>query len=158
MAARSPRRPRCSTWWARAAADAPRSSSACEARSCAPSRQAAGRRLVDRPAYERVPEAEAARDVGGADQIEPQQLVELVDRRSRLGRRRGGRELRIERVAGDRGALAAARRAPAESRPSSSVSAAATVRGTSHARRERRAGGRRHGAADARRERASCSR
>ena len=48
---------------------------------------AAGRGLVDRAPNERMPEAEAPRHVGGANEIEPQELVDRVHRR-RLGRRR----------------------------------------------------------------------
>ena len=66
---------------------------------------AAGHRLVDRAADERMPEAEAPRNVRLADEIQAQQLVERVDR-CRLGGSGGrGRQLGIERVARDGGAL-----------------------------------------------------
>ena len=62
----------------------------------------AGRRLVDRPSNERMPEAKAARHLGLANEVELQQLVQRLERR-RLGSRRGGRgELGLERVAGYR--------------------------------------------------------
>ena len=63
---------------------------------------AAGRRLVDRPSNERMPEAKAARHLGLANEVELQQLVQGLERR-RLGGRRGGRgQLGLERVAGYR--------------------------------------------------------
>ena len=65
----------------------------------------ARRRLVDRPPDQRVPKAKAAGDVGLADEVESQQLVQRVERRG-LGNRRGGRrKLGLERVAGHRSAL-----------------------------------------------------
>jgi hypothetical protein len=42
----------------------------------------ARRGLVHRAAHEGVPEAEAAGNVGGPDQIEPQKLVDCVHRLS----------------------------------------------------------------------------
>ena len=63
---------------------------------------AAGRRLVDRPPDERMPEAKAARHLGLPNEVELQQLVQGLERR-RLGGRRGGRgQLGFERVAGYR--------------------------------------------------------
>ena len=62
----------------------------------------AGRRLVDRPSNERVPEAEAAGHLGLANEVEPQQLVEGLERRRLGDRRGGGRKLGLERVAGHR--------------------------------------------------------
>ena len=65
---------------------------------------AAERGRVDGRAHERVPEAEAARDVGVADEVAAQELVERVDRVP-LGHRGGDRgQLGLERVARDRGA------------------------------------------------------
>ncbi len=64
-----------------------------------PKPPAAGGGLVDRAPDERVPEAEASRHVGGANEIELQELVDRVHRR-RLGRRgRGRRQLGLERIA-----------------------------------------------------------
>ena len=113
--ATAPRRlPRadCSTWCARAVAPAPRAASASALRSCAPSRQRAGRGLVDGTAHERMPEAEAPRHVGRADEVETQQLVERIERRGVARGRGRRRELGLERVAGHGRALehAAARR------------------------------------------------
>ena len=52
-----------------------------------------------------MPEAEPPRHVGGADDVQPEQLVERVERR-RLGRARSRRgELGIERIAGHGRAL-----------------------------------------------------
>ena len=74
---------------------------------------AAGRGLVDRPADQRMAEAEAPRDVGGADQVEREQIVERVDRR-RLAPTPAAAagEIGVERVAGHGSALehAASRR------------------------------------------------
>ena len=62
----------------------------------------AGRRLVERPSNERMPEAKAARHLGLTNEVELQQFVQSLERR-RLGSRRGGRgELGLERVAGYR--------------------------------------------------------
>jgi hypothetical protein len=60
-----------------------------------------GRGLVDRAADERVPEAEASGHLGGAKEIELQELVDGVHRRrlGRSGRRR--RELELEWIARD---------------------------------------------------------
>ena len=82
---------------------------------------AAGRRLVDRPADERMPEAEAARDVGRADEVGAQQLVERVQRcvlaRSRPRPRRApGRTARRRRRRP--GARAARRRSAVRAPPS----------------------------------------
>ncbi len=63
---------------------------------------ASGRGLVHRPADERVAEAEAARDVGGANEVAAQELVERVDGRRLVDVRRGRHQLGLERVAGDR--------------------------------------------------------
>ena len=81
-AATSPSRAERSTWWARAAAVAPRAASASAHRSWAPSRQPPARGLVDRAPDERVPEAKAPRHVGAANEIEPQELVDRVHRRT----------------------------------------------------------------------------
>ena len=91
---------------------------------------AAGRRLVHGAAHERMAEAEAARHVGRAHEVEPQQLVERGDRRCVGHAGRGRRELGVERVAGDRRALEHEARRRATSRASSSASAAATRCGT----------------------------
>ena len=63
---------------------------------------AAGRRLVDRPADERMPEAKAARHLGLSNEVELQQLVQRLERRRLGGRRGGGGKLGFERVAGYR--------------------------------------------------------
>jgi transposase len=66
---------------------------------------AARRGLVDRPAHERMAEAEAPRDRGRAHEVEREQAVErgqAVGHRE-LGDRR--REVGLERLAGDRGSL-----------------------------------------------------
>ena len=76
-----------------------------------PESPATGRGLIDRPAHERVAEAEAPRHVGVANEVAAQQLVQCVHRR-RLGHaRRGGRQLRLEGIARDRRALEDAARA-----------------------------------------------
>ena len=90
---------------------------------------AAGRGLVDRAAHERVPEAEAARHVRGADEVAAQQLVERVHRRGL------GTPAAAAASSGSNGSPATAapsrtRRAPADRTASSSASAAATARGT----------------------------
>ena len=74
---------------------------------------AAGRAVVDGAAHERMAEAEAARHVRRAHEIEPQQLVERVERVGLVDVGRRGGELGRERVAGDRRALEHAARAPA---------------------------------------------
>ena len=129
----------CSTWWARAGADAPRAASASAQRVVRAEPPAAGRRLVDRAAHERVAEAEAAWHVGGADEVAAQQLVERLHRRglrdagrcggqlrARTGRRRRRRPRAPPAVAGQQRQLLAQRRArrrrarrrrPAESAP-----------------------------------------
>ena len=63
---------------------------------------AGSRRLVDGATYERMAEAEPSRDVGRAEEIDPEQLVERLHdgRLGQRGRRR--RELRLERVTGHR--------------------------------------------------------
>src|SRR2546423_14792617 len=66
---------------------------------------AAGHRLVDSAADEWMAEAEAARNVRLADEIQAQQLVESVDRRRLVGAGGRGREFGIERVSRDGGAL-----------------------------------------------------
>ena len=98
---------------------------------------AAGGRLVDRAPDERMPEAEAPRHVGGADEVELQELVDGVHRRS-------SREVAAAAAAssGSNGSPATAapsstRRAASDSSASSSLSAAATARRDSD-RRERR--------------------
>ena len=63
---------------------------------------AAGRRLVDRPPDERMPEAKAARHLGLPNEVELQQLVQGLERRRLGGRRGGGGQLGFERVAGYR--------------------------------------------------------
>ena len=66
---------------------------------------AAGRRLVDRAAHERVAKAEAAGHVRVADEVAAQQFVERLHRRP-FGDPGGGTgELELERVAGDRRAV-----------------------------------------------------
>src|SRR6266508_2283855 len=52
-----------------------------------------------------MPEAKPTGHVGLANEVEPQQLVQGLERRSLGGRRGGRRELGFERVAGDRRAL-----------------------------------------------------
>ena len=102
---------------------------------------AAGRALVDRPAHERVAEAEAARHVGGPDEAEREQLVDRLHRRRLVDARGGGGELGLERVARDRRALAAAVRVGRrEQRELLRSSAAATARGHADAASRRRAG------------------
>ena len=63
---------------------------------------AAGRRLVDRPPDERMPEAKAARHLGLPNEVELQQLVQGLEHRRLGGRCGGGSQLRLERVAGYR--------------------------------------------------------
>ncbi len=63
------------------------------------------RRLIDRPTHERMSEAEPARHVGLPNQIEPQELVDGVERRGRRTRRRRRRELGVEGVSGHCGTL-----------------------------------------------------
>ena len=65
----------------------------------------AGRGLVDRPAHERVTEAESPRYVRLSDEIALQQFVERRHR-GRLRQLRGGRgELELERIARHGGSL-----------------------------------------------------
>ena len=101
---------------------------------------AARRRLVDGAPNQRMAEAEAARHVRRADEVDREQLVESVDRRALVRRRRGGRQLGLERIARDGGALeheasavASARRAPERARPrrsrGTSTSASASFSG-----------------------------
>lgn len=66
---------------------------------------AGGRRPVDRPPDERMPEAKAARHLGLPNEVELQQLVQGLERRRLGGRRGGGGQLGFERVAGYRGPL-----------------------------------------------------
>ena len=87
----SPCRADRSTWWARAAAVAP-ARERLGAALVGAETPATGSGLVDRPSDERVPEAEASRDIGRANEIEPQELVDRVHRRSLGGRRRGRRQ------------------------------------------------------------------
>src|SRR4051794_1868529 len=61
--------------------------------------------LVDGSAHERVPEAKAAGDVRVADEVERQQIVKCLDGRCLGYRRRGCRQLGLERVACHRGPL-----------------------------------------------------
>src|SRR5918996_2124357 len=62
----------------------------------------AGRRLIDRPSNERMPEAKAARYLGLANEVELQQLVQGLECRRLGGRRGGGGQLGLERIAGYR--------------------------------------------------------
>ena len=62
---------------------------------------AAGRALVHRPAHERVPEAEAPRDVGGAHKAEVEELIERLHGRGIVRAGRGGGEIGLERVTRD---------------------------------------------------------
>ena len=62
---------------------------------------AAGRALVHRAAHERMPEAEAPRDVGRAREAELEELVERLHGRGLVRTGRGGGEVGLERVAGD---------------------------------------------------------
>ena len=50
-------------------------------------------------------EAEASRDVGGANEVEPQELVDGVHRRSLGPRGRGRGKLELERIARHRGSF-----------------------------------------------------
>jgi hypothetical protein len=52
-----------------------------------------------------MPKAEPARDVGAADEIDPQELVERVHRRSLGCPGRGGRQLGLEGIARHRRAV-----------------------------------------------------
>jgi hypothetical protein len=56
-------------------------------------------RLVDSAPDERVPETEAAGDVGGANEVELQELVEGLDRSLLGGGRCGRRQLGLEWIA-----------------------------------------------------------
>ena len=104
-AAASPWRAASSTWCARAVAERTAGEQPLGAALVRAQPPPAGRRLVDGSADERMAETEAPRDVRVAHEVEPEQLVERVERR-RLGQLRCGRdELRIERVAGDGRAL-----------------------------------------------------
>ena len=67
--------------------------------------RAAGHRLVDRVADERVPEPEAPGNVGLADEIQAEQVVEGLDGGRAVLSGSRGRELRVERVSRDGGAL-----------------------------------------------------
>ena len=87
IACSSPRLADCSTWWARSAGPAPRAASASAARAWAAMPRPARRRLVDRPAHERVAEDEAARHLGRADEVEPEQVVERRQPRRRASSR-----------------------------------------------------------------------
>ena len=107
-----------STWWARADA-AHRGPPALGAAVVGAEQPAAGGRLVDRAADERVAEAEPPRDVGGADEVAAQQLVERVQRPParalpwpppRARGRRGRLRPRLPRAPG--GCRRRARRAP----------------------------------------------
>ncbi len=64
-----------------------------------PEPPAAGSGLVHRAPDERVSEAEASRHVGGANEIELQELVDCVHRRRLRGRGRGGRQFGLEWIA-----------------------------------------------------------
>ncbi len=98
-AAASPWRAERSTWCARSVAGAPRDGERLGAPLVSAQSPAAGRRLVDGPSNERVPEAKAAGHLGLTNEVELQQLVQRLERRS-LGHRRGGRrKLGLERVA-----------------------------------------------------------
>ena len=117
---------------------------------------AAGRALVDRAADERVPEAEAPRDVGGADEADVEQLVERVHRGRLLDAGRGDGDVGLERVAGDGRAAQHAAAAASGSRPSSSASEASDRAGHADApRAPHRRAARPRSAPSAR---ASCSR
>ena len=100
-------------------------------------------------------EPEAPRDVGDADEVELQELVDGVHRRSLGHVRRGGGQLGLERIARHRGSFEH-QAAVSDSRPSSSVSEAATADGhpdVGPARRRRRGRPARRSS-----DRASCSR
>jgi hypothetical protein len=66
---------------------------------------AARRHLVDDGPHERVPEAKAARDVGAAQEIRAQELVERLSGGPVIGTGGGRSELRLERVSGHGGAF-----------------------------------------------------
>ena len=85
--------------------------------------------VVDRAADERMPEAEAARHVGRAEEIEPQQLVDRLHHLGSRHRGRGRGQLGLERVARHRRSLQREPSGPDRS-ASSSASAAATIDGT----------------------------
>ena len=104
-AATSPWRAARSTWWARAEADAPRSRERLGGTLVRAEPPASGRRLVDRPAHERMPESEPPGDVRLAHEVESQQLVKRVERRRLASPRRRRGQLGIERIAGHRGTL-----------------------------------------------------
>src|SRR5207344_1639330 len=57
------------------------------------------RALVCRSSEKWVAEAETSRDVGAANEVEPQELVDGVHRRSLRPRRRGCGKLELERIA-----------------------------------------------------------
>jgi hypothetical protein len=96
----SPGRAHFSTWNARTAAAAPRGDALVRA-------QPPGRRrgVVDGAAQQRVAEAERAPVAGRADEVGRDEPVERGAGVGRVESRGGGRELGIERVAGDGGAV-----------------------------------------------------
>src|SRR5215207_1755661 len=102
---------------ARAISRAPRSSIGAlsgSSRSAAPNQRAALARIeppapgggfIDRPAHQWMPEAEAARHIRRADEVPGEQLVERLHARLLVRSRCGGGQLRLERVARNRGAI-----------------------------------------------------
>ena len=95
---------------------APRAASTSAARACAASRQPPRDGVVDRAAHERVAEGEPARHLGGANEVQVEQVVERVERlaRSRVrrsprrGRARTARRPRPRPRAAPRGVLGSA--------------------------------------------------
>ena len=102
-ASSSPGRAECSTWSASALGGAPR---AAQRRGGAPVRRdapARAERVVDGAPHERVPEREAARVLGRADEVGDDERVERGQRVVDLRDGRG--QVDLERLAGDRGAV-----------------------------------------------------
>jgi hypothetical protein len=60
---------------------------------------AARRGLIDSPAHDRMPEAKPARHVGRANEFQPQQHIERVQRLGLRDRRRPGGKIEVERIA-----------------------------------------------------------
>ena len=111
-------------------ADAPRAAERVGAALVRAEAPAGRRRLVDRPPNERMPEAKAAWHLGLANEVEPQQLVEGLERR-RLGTAAAAAASSGSNGSPATAAPSSTRRAPSESRANSSASAAPTAGGTS---------------------------
>ena len=132
-----------STWWASSVGAAPRAAERAPRRGRARPAASRRRRLVDRAAHERMAEAEAARHGGRAHQVAREQRVERVERPRRVDSSRDRRrEVGLERLARDRGAVEQRPLGSAPARPSSSASDAATA--AAGCRRVAAVAGRRH--------------